>query len=82
MIQYTKDFIRIKNAFVSDYARFCICGSCGLPDVDVELIKPPDDILNDNKVMFERIGKVNPGLICASEPNTEFLMTWWKHTGS
>lgn len=78
MIQYTKDAYKNKKyAFVSDYARFYILQDHGgiYMDVDVELIKPLDDLLVDNKVIlgFERIGKVAPGLICASEPNTQFL---------
>ncbi len=78
MIQYTKDAYKYKKyAFVSDYARFCILRDYGgiYLDVDVELIKPLDDLLHNNKLVlgFERIGKVNPGLICASEPNTKFL---------
>lgn len=78
MIQYTKDAYKNKKyAFVSDYARFYILQKHGgiYMDVDVELIKPLNDLLNDNEVIlgFERIGKVNPGLICASKRNTEFL---------
>lgn len=78
MIQYTKDAYKNKKyAFVSDYARFCILKDHGgiYLDVDVELIKPLDDLLDDNKAILglERIGKVAPGLICASEPNTQFL---------
>ncbi|NMA84103.1 MAG: glycosyl transferase [Epulopiscium sp.] len=77
MIQYTKDAYKNKKyAFVSDFARFYILRNYGgiYMDVDVELIKPLDDLL-DNKIVlgFERIGKVNPGLICASEPNVVFL---------
>lgn len=78
IIQYTKEaYDNKKYAFVSDFARFHILKYHGgiYMDVDVELIKPLDDLLDDNKVIlgFERIGKVAPGLICASEPNTEFL---------
>ena len=78
LIQYTKGaYENKKYAFVSDYARFCILRDHGgiYLDVDVELIKPLDNLLDENEVIlgFERIGKVNPGLICASEPNTEFL---------
>ncbi|MGR6836806.1 glycosyltransferase family 32 protein [Syntrophomonas erecta] len=78
MIQYTKDAYKNKKyAFVSDYARFYILQEHGgiYMDVDVELIKPLDSLLDCNKVIlgFERKGKVAPGLICASEPNTVFL---------
>lgn len=77
MIQYTKEaYENKKYAFVSDFARFYILKNYGgiYMDVDVELIKPLDDLLyNKSFLGFERIGKVNPGLICASEPNTEFL---------
>lgn len=77
IIQYTKEAYECKKyAFVSDFARFYILRNYGgiYLDVDVELVKPLDDLL-DNKTLlgFERVGEVNPGLICASEPNTLFL---------
>ena len=77
MIQYTRDaYNNKKYAFVSDFARFYILEKYGgiYMDVDVELIKPLDDLLDNKTILgFERKGKVNPGLICASEPNTLFL---------
>lgn len=77
MIPYTKEaYEKGKYAFVSDFARFYILNKYGgiYMDVDVELIKPLDYLLN-NKVFlgFEKKGRVNPGLIMGSEPNTLFL---------
>jgi len=80
MIQYTREaYEKGKYAFVSDFARFYILYNYGgiYLDVDVELIKPLDNILSKKVVLgFESVGKVaaiNPGLICASEPGVEFL---------
>ena len=52
-----------KYAFVSDFNVFTFEALWWIYlDVDVELIKPLDDLLVDNKVIlgFERIGKVAP----------------------
>ena len=77
MIQYTREaYEKGKYAFVSDFARFYILYNYGgiYLDVDVELIKPLDNILSKKVVLgFESVGKVAPGLICASEPGVEFL---------
>ena len=79
MIRYTKEAYKNKKyAFVSDFARFYILREYGgvYLDVDVEIIKPLDDLLDNNEAILgcERIGQVNPGLICASVSNTEFLI--------
>jgi mannosyltransferase OCH1-like enzyme len=77
IIPYTRDaYASRKFAFVSDYARFHILNEHGgiYLDVDVELIRSLDPLLQDKVVLgFEREGQVNPGLICASEPGTKFL---------
>lgn len=77
MIQYTKEAYKHRRyAFVSDFARFYILKQHGgiYLDVDVELIKPIDDLLEHKAILgFESVGRVNPGLILASEPNTLFL---------
>jgi len=76
-IQYTKEaYENKKYAFVADFARFYVLEKYGgvYMDVDVELIRPLDDLLHNKTILgFERAGKVNPGLICASEANTLFL---------
>ena len=51
MIPYTKEaYEKGKYAFVSDFARFYILNKYGgiYMDVDVELIKPLDYLLNNN----------------------------------
>ena len=77
MIKYTKEAYEYKKyAFVSDFARFYVLNQYGgiYLDVDVELVKPIDDLLNYKTVLgFESLGRVNPGLILASEPATLFL---------
>lgn len=77
MIQYTKEaYKHRKYAFVSDFARFYILKQHGgiYLDVDVEIIKPFDDLLEHKTILgFESVGRVGPGLILASEPDTLFL---------
>lgn len=66
-----------KWAFVSDYARFDVINQYGgiYFDTDVELIKPiPEEIMSKSAFTgMESAGKVNPGLIFASVPETVFL---------
>src|SRR5690606_25049094 len=64
MIRYTKEAYKNKKyAFVSDFARFYILREYGgvYLDVDVEIIKPLDDLLDNNEAILgcERIGQVN-----------------------
>jgi len=77
MIPYIQEAYKNKKyAFVSDFARFYILYKYGgiYLDVDVELIKPLDDLLHYKVILgFESVGRVNPGLICAAEPGAEFL---------
>lgn len=83
-IPYIKEaYEQKKYAFVSDYARFDILFQYGglYFDVDVEVIKPMDKILEYGPYMGAEIdgdslGKktaVNPGLGFAAEPNMQFL---------
>jgi len=77
IIKYTEEAYKHKKyAFVSDFARFYILKQWGgiYLDVDVELLRPLDDLMDYKTVLgFESIGRVNPGLILASEPDTWFL---------
>ena len=59
-----------KFAFVSDVIRFQKLYEYGgiYLDIDVELLKPIDDLLNQKCFMgFESAGIINPGIICGSE---------------
>lgn len=75
--QYVKQAYESKKyAFVSDYARFFVLYMYGgiYMDVDVEVIKPLDSLLNDMAFTgFEDSNGVNPGLVFASVKNTSFL---------
>lgn len=65
-----------KYAFVSDFARIDILNSYGgiYFDVDVEVIKPLDDIVNRGPfVAIEIPGSINIGLGMASQPNSFIL---------
>lgn len=66
-----------KWAFVVDYARFDILNEYGgvFLDTDVELLKPiPEEFLRYEAFSgFEHPGRVNPGLIYASEPGQKLL---------
>lgn len=66
-----------KWAFVSDYARFDILNQYGgiYFDTDVELLKSiSDEMLNKNAFTgMESAGKVSPGLVFATIPNSLFL---------
>lgn len=76
-------YLHKKYAFVSDYARYMILNKEGgiFLDSDVELIKPLDELLNNQTnffVGFEKAVKsnifyVNPGLIMASIPGHPIL---------
>ena len=74
IIKYTKEAYNYKKyAFVSDFVRFYVLKKYGgiYLDVDVEIIKPLDDLLEYKTILgFESVGRVNPGLILASEPDT------------
>ena len=81
-IPYTQEAYQAKKyAFVSDYARFWVLYQYGgiYFDVDVEIIKPLDDILTKGPFMgcekdgsiMEKIA-VNPGLGLASNPGMSF----------
>jgi mannosyltransferase OCH1-like enzyme len=63
-----------KYAFVSDYARFDILYEYGgiYFDTDVEVIKPFDDLLDNNICFagFEDLKYINPGSIFAGEKQT------------
>lgn len=69
-----------KYAFVSDYARFKVLLKNGgiYLDTDVELLKPLDDLLDNNAFMgFEKAGKeltgIAPGLIIGTNPEAKFV---------
>lgn len=63
-----------KFAFVSDVARYWIMYNYGgvYLDVDVELIRNIDELLEHNLMGFEDGEMVNPGLIMAMEPKNLF----------
>ena len=70
---YAKQAYEIKKfAFVSDVARFHVLNNEGgfYLDTDVELLKPLDELLENNFFMgYSRDGLVNSGLIMGSSPN-------------
>lgn len=74
---YVQDAIAAKKfAFASDAIRFKILKEYGgiYLDIDVELIKPIDEFLNEKLFMcFENDNYVAPGLICGCEPNHEVI---------
>lgn len=81
-IPYTSQAYKAKKfAFVSDYARFFILNNEGgiYMDVDVEIIKPLDEIIDGNIILgYEQHGAVNPGLIMVSPKNQPFLIEMLK----
>lgn len=65
-----------KYAFVSDYARLDIVYSEGgfYLDTDVELLKPLDDLLDENCYFgMEQIGRVNTGIGFGAEKGHPFI---------
>lgn len=76
---YTKEAIEAKKyAFASDYFRFEILAKEGgiYLDIDVKLLKSLDTFLQEKCFMGFEKGlniKVNPGLICGCEPNSEII---------
>ncbi len=77
VVAYTKGAAQEKKwAFVSDYARFYILYTEGgiYLDVDVELLKGLDDLLNHRVFMgFESSRDVAPGLIVGAEKGMPFM---------
>lgn len=78
-IPYTQEAIDAKKyAFASDYFRFKILAEEGgiYLDIDVKLLKPLDDFLNEKCFMGFEKGvkpKINPGLVCGAEPGSEIM---------
>ena len=78
-IAYTKEAYEAKKyAFVSDYFRYKILYNEGgiYLDIDVELLKPLDDLLNQKCFMGFEKGiniAINPGLVCACEKHDETI---------
>ena len=74
--QFTRDaYKKGKYAFVSDYARLYVLNKYGgiYLDVDVEVIKPFDDILNNKMIIaLDETGDIT-GAFLASEKNQIFL---------
>lgn len=82
MVPYTREAYEMKKyAFVSDYARFWILYNYGgiYFDVDVEVIKPLQPLIDKGAYMGWEIGVklvgVNPGLGFASEAHSLILRT-------
>lgn len=76
--RYTREaYERKKYAFVSDYARFYVLNKEGgvYFDVDVEVIKPIEDLIAKGPFMAVESGMiVAPGLGLASNRDNEFLL--------
>lgn len=76
--QFVKDALKAgKYAFASDVFRTEIIYNEGgvYLDIDVEILKPIDDLLENKCIMgFESSKLINPGLILASEPKNQDLV--------
>ncbi len=80
-IPYTRDAYKEKKyAFVSDYVRLCVLYQYGglYFDVDVELIKPINELIDNGPFMaiettINQQLTINPGLIVAANPHMEFF---------
>lgn len=77
MFKYTKQAYDVKKyAFVSDVVRFYVLNDMGgiYLDTDVELLKPLDDLLENEIFMaYSRDGQISTGLIAGSEKNQDIL---------
>ena len=76
--QYVREAYDAKKyAFASDVIRLQKLYEYGgiYLDIDVELIKPIDELLNQKCFMgFEANNAINPGIICGTEPRNEDIL--------